>query len=427
MARYFGTDGLRGVYGETLTLSMAYHIGRALKLVFQVEEAVVASDTRVSKDPLKQALAQGARSVGVTLYDAGILPTPAVALYAQATHSVAIMITASHNPYTDNGLKIFDRGRKLNETTETAIEALFDDPMPEASVISLPETTAVSEFYSAKFNDFGRAELSVTLDCANGALYALAPKLLAPKVNTLHLIHHQPDGQNINRACGSTHLESLLKTVQANQDAVGFAFDGDGDRVLAVDAHGRIYTGDHLIYILANHYHRMGQLPGRKVALTVMSNPGILASYRNEGIAVTQTPVGDKYISAALQNEGLALGGEASGHIIDAHYATTGDGLYIAFKILEIMQQTQQSLADLTAQLMFYPERLTNHKGLEAQRLERASFQTLLKQHQEAFKDDGTILVRKSGTEALIRLYVSHRDEARMQAVHQELLEALTE
>lgn len=427
MTQYFGTDGIRGVYGETLTLAMAYHIGRALKLVFNVDEAFIASDTRASKDALKQALATGAATQGVRVYDAGILPTPALALYAERYQCVTIMVTASHNPYTDNGIKIFDRGAKLSEATELQIEALFNDAVLDDLTMTLDYTSRVKEYYQTLFECFKPTSVTVTLDCANGALYEVAPQMLRSKVKILNVIHHQPSGQNINEHCGSTHLDSLIETMKTQPTEVGFAFDGDGDRVLAVDAHGRIYTGDHLIYVLAKHYHALDQLPHQKVALTVMSNPGILAAYKHEGIGVVKTPVGDKYISTALRNDGLALGGEASGHIIDARYAMTGDGLYIAHKIIEIMNLKNQSLAELTAALTFYPEILTNHRDLNPKVLEKESFKALLNQRQNEFEDEGTILVRKSGTESLIRLYVSHREEARMQAVHQELLQALTD
>ena len=427
MTQYFGTDGIRGVYGETLTLAMAYHIGRALKLVFKVDEAFIASDTRASKDALKQALAAGAASQGVTLYDAGILPTPALALYAEQHRCVTIMVTASHNPYTDNGIKIFDRGAKLTQATELDIEALFQDPAPDTLEMALETTNVVEAFYHARFSAFQASSLTVTLDCANGALYALGPRYLSPHVAHCQSLHTQPNGKNINLNCGSTHLESLIEAMKTRPTDVGFAFDGDGDRVLAVDAEGRVYTGDHLIYVLAKHYHSLGQLPHNSIALTVMSNPGILASYQKEGIDVVQTPVGDKHISAAIKNEGLALGGEASGHIIDKHYGMTGDGLYIAHKIIAIMHHSNQTLAELTSTLTFYPEMLTNHRHLDPAALEKEAFQKRLKQHRNDFGDEGTILVRKSGTESLVRLYVSHRNEARMHAVHQELLQALTE
>lgn len=425
MGHYFGTDGIRGVVGETLTLAMAYHIGRALKTVLMTDEAYVGSDTRLSKDSLKAALFEGAKAEGVTLYDAGILPTPAMAAFSAHHHVVTVMVTASHNPYTDNGIKVFDRGQKLNETQELEIEALFNEHAPEIDETAiLPTTDEVLEHYYKLF-DVKPTNLNVLIDTANGALYDVAPTILKKQAKRLKVLHNTPNGRNINLNCGSTHIETLVKSAECRGFDVGFSFDGDGDRVLAMDCAGHIYTGDHLIFVLAQYLKHRGYLVNDTVVLTVMSNPGILNSYKRSGINVVTTPVGDKYVAQAMVEGDYTLGGENSGHIIDANHLYTGDGVWIASRILRIMEKTKKSLAELTQAIHYYPEKLTNLKGIDGRILDHPHLIEVKKEIEDWFGDQGKVLLRKSGTEALVRIYVSHKDEKTMLEAHDQLVEII--
>ena len=425
MGHYFGTDGIRGVVGETLTLAMAYQIGRALKTVLMTEEAYVGTDTRLSKDSLKAALFEGAKAEGVTLLDAGIVPTPAMAAFSAHHSAVTVMVTASHNPYTDNGIKVFDRGQKLTEIQELEIEALFEEDSPEIDeTVLLPKTEEVLTHYYKLF-DLRPTNLNVLIDTANGALYEVAPTLLSQQAKRLKVLHNTPNGRNINLNCGSTHIETLVKSTECRGFDVGFSFDGDGDRVLAMDCDGHIYTGDHLLFVLAQYLKHRGLLVNNTVVLTVMSNPGILNSYKRSGIHVVTTPVGDKHVAQAMVEGDFTLGGENSGHIIDANHLYTGDGVWIAARILRIMEKTKKTLAELTQAIHYYPETLTNLKGIDGSVLEHPEVEALKEATQQRFGELGKVLLRKSGTEALVRVYVSHKDHARMQEAHDQLIQTI--
>ncbi len=425
MGRYFGTDGIRGVVGDTLTLAMAYHIGRALKLVLNAEEAYVGTDTRLSKESLKAALFEGAKTEGITLYDAGILPTPALAAYSAHHHVVTVMVTASHNPYTDNGIKVFDRGHKLTHDQELAIEALFEEDSPIIDeTLVLPQTDEVLAHYTSLFH-VKPSNINVMIDTANGALFEVAPMILKAQAKRLKVLHNTPNGRNINFDCGSTHIEKMIQNADCRGVDVGFSFDGDGDRVLAMDCEGRVFTGDHLIFVLAQYLKHRGNLVNNTVVLTVMSNPGVLNTYKRSGIHVITTPVGDKYVSEAMLEGDYLLGGENSGHIIDANHLMTGDGLWVASRIIRIMDKTKKTLHELTQAIKYYPEKLTNLKGIDGKVLEHTTIKKLVHDITERFEDLGKVLLRKSGTEALIRVYVSHKDETTMLHAHDQLVNAI--
>ncbi|HRF70318.1 MAG TPA: phosphoglucosamine mutase, partial [Candidatus Pelethenecus sp.] len=315
--KYFGTDGIRGVPNEKLTPTLVTKMGMALS-VLECKEVVIATDTRLSKDMLWTSLATGAMSVGLNVKYVGVMPTPALIYYSFKHKVTGVIITASHNPYTDNGIKILNRGYKLNETEEFQIEEYIDacnESFVKPKIGCLEMIDVKKEYYQFLQNHMHKTNLKIAIDCANGATSVTAPEIFKEITDQLIVISNQPDGYNINKDCGSTHLNLLIKTVVDHNCDLGFAFDGDGDRVLCVDSNGKIIDGDKLIYLLALYLKSKGKLRKNMVVLSIMSNLGLIESLSQHGIHAIETNVGDKYIIEALNNNKLSLGGENSGHI----------------------------------------------------------------------------------------------------------------
>jgi phosphoglucosamine mutase len=411
--KLFGTDGVRGVAGELLTAELALALGRAatLQAAQSAPRVLVIRDTRESGEMLEAALGAGVTAAGGDVLLAGVLPTPAAPLLLlRYGFDLAVVISASHNPYRDNGIKFFAAdGFKLSDEAEAAIEArLTEAPAPATQIGRLRALHGTQEDYlralHERFADLDLAGLDVVLDCAHGATYRAAPEIFRRLGATVTALHDAPDGRNINEGCGSTHVDAFAQAVVAGGHDVGFAFDGDGDRVLAVDRNGVVVDGDELIALATLHLRDAGRLPGDGVAVTVMTNYGFHAAMREAGVEVATTQVGDRYVLEALRDRGWALGGEQSGHIIDMGFNATGDGIASALLTLEALRGGDLAERDAMHKL---PQRLVNvpvanrDAAMASPELSQAA-----EREGQALEGRGRVLVRPSGTEQLVRVMV---------------------
>jgi phosphoglucosamine mutase len=416
----FGTDGVRGVANADLTPELVVALGRAAARVLEADTFVIGRDTRVSGPLLEAALAAGLAAEGVRVEIAGVVPTPAVA-WVSATQKVAgAMISASHNPFPDNGIKLFSPGgRKLSDETEERLEAELDrlvhgsvgPPEPTGAAVGRIEAhpelaVAYGSTVAGTLGGRRLEGLHVVLDCANGAASSVASGVLASLGARTHVIHAEPDGCNINEGCGSTHPGDLQAAVTSLGADAGLAFDGDADRVLAVDAEGRLVDGDQVIAILALDRHRRDALVQDTVVVTVMTNLGFRIAMAEHGISVCETAVGDRYVLEAMEAGGFQLGGEQSGHVIQADLATTGDGLLTGVAVLDVMARTGRTLADLASVMIRLPQVLVNvalpRRGIDVATLIRSDVEAA----QAELGDRGRVLVRPSGTEPVVRVMV---------------------
>ena len=418
MRKYFGTDGIRGIAGESLTADLSFKVGKALgKLLTEKKEhpkVVIGRDTRISCDMIEQALTAGLTSTGVNVMTVGTIPTPAIAYLTKTIETDSgIMISASHNPYQDNGIKIFGPdGFKLTDEQELEIESLIDnsEQIKNASFEKIGKLYGGSEL-SQKYVQHIKQSISgdlsnikIALDCANGATTGVAPYIFGDLEADIETIGCQPNGININDNVGSTKIDTISAFVKENNVDVGFAFDGDGDRVLAVDANGNIVDGDKIMFILAKHLKEQGELKDNMVVSTVMSNIGFYKAIEENGLQSVKTAVGDRYVVEEMRNNNYSLGGEQSGHIILMNYATTGDGILTAVKLTNIIKSTGKSLEELASEVSIYPQKLVNIKVIDKKAAMEDS--EILAEVEKELEVNGRILLRASGTENLIRVMV---------------------
>ena len=438
MGKYFGTDGVRGLANQQLTPELAFGLGlacgQALKEKTEIHTMIIGRDTRRSGPMLGAALAAGLASAGVNVLDGGVLPTPAVAYLARTTKGCGgAVISASHNPAPDNGIKFFGhQGYKLDDGMEELIEAYLEAPGAAKERPAGPGVGSVKRMadggqryldYLAGTIDGDLKGLRVVVDCANGAASDLGPAALRQAGAQVISVNDLPDGMNINAGCGSTHLECLQEAVARYQADLGLAFDGDADRLLAVDADGNVVDGDKILVILGLFLEERGLLGGRAV-VTVMSNLGLKKAFQQAGIEVSETKVGDRYVLERMLAEGALLGGEQSGHIILRDAATTGDGTLTALRLLSVVKKTGKTLAQLAGQMVQYPQVLVNvpvktKEGWET----NPAIQTAAREVEKALEGSGRLLLRPSGTEALIRVMAEGPD----QTVLEELAAGLAE
>jgi phosphoglucosamine mutase len=417
MARQlFGTDGVRGRAGHFLTAELALSLARAAAARCESgrPQVLIVRDTRESGEMLESAIAAGVTASGGDALLAGVLPTPAAPLLLRRHGlDLAAVISASHNPYEDNGIKLFAAdGFKLDDDAEHAIEAELDRPRPAPDRIGRVRRLhgALEDYLRELHSRFEALDLTgrrILLDCANGATYRAAPEIMRRLGAEVDVIADAPDGRNINDGCGSTHLDRVVDRIGAGVHDAAFAFDGDGDRVLAVDRNGAVVDGDELIAIAAIHLRRAGRLPGNGVAVTVMTNYGFHTAMRDAGIEVATTSVGDRYVLDELRRREWALGGEQSGHIIDLGFGPSGDGVASALLTLEALGDTDLAARDGMAKL---PQRLVNiraaDRGSLLAAIEHDEVKSAIEQAGEALSGRGRVLVRASGTEALVRVMV---------------------
>lgn len=415
MGKYFGTDGIRGVAFEKLNAELAFKVGLAIGKVVKPKQIVIGTDTRQSNNMLAYSLASGAMSQGVDVLFAGVVSTPMIAYYSEMHQIIGVMITASHNPYYDNGIKIFDKGFKTVDELELKIEAVMDhgpfDVLDKWGNLTLTEE--VEKLYLAFYEKLGLkpSKLSIVYDSAHGASYQISNKLFNKYHKHTHQINNQPDGLNINVECGSTHMEMIANVVKSRKADIGFAFDGDADRCLVVNSKGEVVDGDQMIYLFATYLKSKGELPKNHVVLTKMSNPGMLKKLKDNGISYSLTDVGDKYVFKEMNDHGYGLGGEASGHIILNHIMHSGDGVLSALYLLKIIEESGKTLDELLGEIKLYPLKMINIKNVDKGVLKRDSVINLLEDVKKILNDDYLLLVRPSGTEPLIRVTMSYQDE----------------
>ena len=426
MARLFGTDGVRGVANKEITADFSLKLAQAAAIVLGAQSrergerprAVIAKDPRVSSDYIVAAVSAGLASSGVDVFDAGVLPTPACAyLTADLGADFGVMVSASHNPATDNGIKFFSRGgHKLPDDVEDQIEAEFGKSMlpigegvGEIARFSDAEDRYLIHLLSAMRN---RLEgLKIVVDCAHGAASAISPQAFTDAGAKVIVIGADPDGTNINSGYGSTHLSALQAAVVENKADLGIAHDGDADRCLAVDENGKIIDGDKILAVLALAMKERGELARGTVVSTVMSNLGFKVAMQKAGINVVETAVGDRYVLEEMRKEGYTLGGEQSGHIIFSQYATTGDGILTGMQLAAEMVASGKKLSELTSIVETYPQVLINVAGVDKTKVDSDSeLQSLVAKAAAELGESGRILLRASGTEALVRVMVEAKE-----------------
>lgn len=442
MGRIFGTDGIRGLANRDLTAELAldlsvaaaHVLGEAGAFADRRPTAVVARDPRASGEFLEAAVVAGLASAGVDVHRLGVVPTPGAAfLTADLAADMGVMISASHNPMPDNGIKFLARGgQKLDDDIEDAIERRLQEAWDRptgAAVGRVGNSRPGVESYVRHLTESAPARLDglrLVLDCANGAAHRVAPETLERLGATVVAIHAAPDGFNINDHCGSTHLDDLRAVVVAHDADAGFAFDGDADRCLAVDAAGEVVDGDQILAILALAAHDDGRLAQETVVATVMSNLGFVQAMEAAGITVVRTAVGDRYVLEALRAGGYTLGGEQSGHVIMTDHATTGDGVLTAAHVAARMTATGRSLADLAGVVIRLPQVLVNVPGVDTH---RADTDPVLRSEvalaTSRLGDKGRVLLRRSGTEPLVRVMVEAPTTEEAQEVADQLADVV--
>jgi len=425
----FGTDGIRGVANAELGAELVMALGRAAARALPTARFLVGRDTRRSGPLLQAALSAGMASEGADVVDVGVLPTPGVAWLSAQRGFPAAVVSASHNPFSDNGIKLFAAGGlKLPDVTEAAIEKELATILESAGPASRPPTgQGVGKMWSEPEACLGYIEhltgvlegrnldgLRVVVDCANGAASAVAPEVMARLGADVLAIAHTPDGSNINDGCGSTHPELLAAEVLSSGAHVGLALDGDADRLLAVDHTGALTTGDELLSLFATDLSRRGKLAGNSVVVTVMTNLGFRLAMAEQGIAVRETQVGDRYVLEALNAEGLTLGGEQSGHIVFRELASTGDGVLTGVLLLDLVKRSGAPLADLARRSMQrLPQVLLNVAAPRpADTVAAPAVQAEVAAVEAELGEHGRVLLRASGTEPLVRVMVEAEDEA---------------
>jgi len=428
----FGTDGVRGVAGIDLTAELAFNLSTAAASVLadlgefagHRPTAIVGQDSRASGQYLEEAICRGLSSAGIEVYRVGILPTPAISfLVKDRGADLGVMISASHNPASDNGIKFFDRtGSKLADQIEAKIESVLGKTVESANGAGkVIEDLDAKESYIQnllKSLDGSLSGLKVVVDCANGAASFVAPELLKRAGAEVIAISASPNGLNINDNCGSTHLENLIAAVKEERADIGIAHDGDADRVLAIDDKGSVIDGDFILGILAQDM----QLPTKTVVGTVMTNLGLIKALEEKGIKFIATAVGDRYVLEEMLAGGHTLGGEQSGHIIMSKYANTGDGLLTALQLISKLKKSGKSASELASFMKRYPQVLINVSGVAKEKL--ASNQVIAKavnDVQQRLEDKGRVLLRASGTEALIRVMIEAEDYSLAQELASEL------
>ena len=436
MARLFGTDGVSGEANVTLLPEMAYRLGRAATIYFGKESdeqplIIIGRDTRISGEMFESALTAGICSAGGRAMLAGIIPTPAIAYLARKHKAKAgIVISASHNPFHDNGIKFFGGdGYKLPDAVEDELEAIVhqletDDNYPRPTA----EHIGHIEYRTDLLNQYMEFVLStckerfdgvkVVLDCANGAAYEAMPKILRRLGANVKVIHALPNGTNINDGCGSTHLESLQKAVLENGADFGIAHDGDADRCLCVDEKGQVIDGDHILVMCAMDMMKEGKLPYNTVVTTVMANIGFHQAIKKAGGRAEITKVGDRYVLENMLKNGYKIGGEQSGHIIFTDFSTTGDGLITALQVLSSLKRSGRKASDLTALMTTYPQLLVNVKVATKEGWEtNEAIKEAIAEGDKELGENGRILVRPSGTEPLIRVMAEGPDQAQLDRI----------
>lgn len=445
MGRLFGTDGVRGVANEELTPLLAMQLGQAGATVLTKEKAhkptiMVGCDTRISGDMLANALMAGVCSVGANAVYVGVVPTPAVAYLTRRYRvDAGVVISASHNPVEFNGIKFFDGdGYKLPDALEDEIEAYIRNDMKGVKFVTGTRigkikyrTDAREEYinHAIKAVPIELDGMKIVVDCAEGAAFYTSVETLKELGANVISIHNNPDGTNINANCGSTHMEELQARVVFEKAQIGLAFDGDADRLLAVDENGKIVDGDQIMAIVGNFMKQQGRLKGDKIIVTVMSNLGFSLMAKENGINIDQTKVGDRYVLERMKEVDANLGGEQSGHIIFLDENTTGDGLLSALHLLEVMVETKKPLSELATIMEVLPQALVNAKVPNHKKdsyMDYPEIADAIQKLTEKFDGQGRVLIRPSGTEPMVRVMIEGKDQKMIEEEAKKLAELIT-
>jgi phosphoglucosamine mutase len=442
MSKLFGTDGVRGKAGDyPLDHDTVARLGAALVRALRAGAGgeslrfLVGRDTRESGDWIERELGRGVHAEGASITSAGTIPTPATAYVTSAMgFDAGLVISASHNPFEDNGIKVFSgRGEKFTETLERQVEAIVADRSWQVPAGSLPavDRTDVVDAYIAHLrkalpDPSALGALRLAIDCANGATVTVAPRLFRELGFDVTVIGDEPNGRNINLDCGSTHPERLARQVREGGHRLGVAFDGDGDRAIFVDHEGAIVDGDAVMLLCARHMKTHGRLAGNAVVATVMSNIGLEIALRESGIALVRCPVGDKYVMEEMLKRGISLGGEQSGHVIFLEHLFTGDGIATALNVLRVMAETGRELRDLAAELVAYPQVLVNVRVKERRDLASVpAIAETMGRIEQRLAGEGRLLVRYSGTEPLLRVMLEGKNQQDIQGWAHEIADTV--
>lgn len=427
MGKYFGTDGFRGEANIDLTVEHAYKVGRFLGWYYGQDHKaaiVIGKDTRRSSYMFEYALVAGLTASGADAYLLHVTTTPSVSYVVRTENfDCGIMISASHNPFYDNGIKVINgQGQKLEASIEEQIEAYIDDEQPKIPFATRENIGRTIDFSAGRNRYIGHLisiptrsfkNVRVGLDCSNGSASSIAKSVFDAVGAKTYVIHSEPDGTNINRGCGSTHIEELQKFVREKHLDVGFAYDGDADRCIAVDDQGEVIDGDVIMFVCGKYLKEQGRLNNDTIVTTIMSNLGLYKACDRNGIRYEKTAVGDKYVCENMMANGHSLGGEQSGHIIFSKHATTGDGILTSLMVMEVILEKKASLHTLAGEITIYPQLLKNVRvANKKEARENAAVQKAVSDVAEALGDDGRILVRESGTEPVIRVMVEAADDA---------------
>ena len=438
MGKYFGTDGFRGEANVNLMPEHAYRVGRFLGWYFRKEgqecRIVIGKDTRRSGYMLEYALSAGVTASGANAYLLHVTTTPSVSYIARSERfDCGIMISASHNPFYDNGIKLLNgKGEKMEQSIIDKIEAYLDNPeeeLPRATKDQIGRTIDYTEGrnrymgYLISQAVYSLRGLEIGLDCANGSAYLIAPGIFNALGAETHVMNAKPDGANINRDCGSTHLEGLQKFVVENHLDMGFAFDGDADRCLAVDEKGNVINGDLILYIYGRYMKERGKLLNNTIVTTVMSNLGLYKALDEIGVNYVQTAVGDKYVYEEMMNHGHRIGGEQSGHIIFSKYANTGDGILTALKLVQVVLDRKKTLSQLAEPVKIYPQVLKNVRVTDKTQAQNdPEVKAAVAKAAAELGDSGRILLRESGTEPLVRVMVEAESTETCERIVDEII-----
>ena len=438
MGKYFGTDGFRGEANVNLLPEHAYRVGRVLGRYFRKEgqecRIVIGKDTRRSGYMLEYALSAGVTASGANAYLLHVTTTPSVSYIARSERfDCGIMISASHNPFYDNGIKLLNgKGEKMEQSIIDKIEAYLDSPeeeLPRATKDQIGRTIDYTEGrnrymgYLISQAVYSLRGLEIGLDCANGSAYLIAPGIFNALGAETHVMNAKPDGANINQNCGSTHLEGLQKFVVENHLDMGFAFDGDADRCLAVDEKGNIINGDLILYIYGRYMKERGKLLNNTIVTTVMSNLGLYKALDEIGVNYVQTAVGDKYVYEEMMNHGHRIGGEQSGHIIFSKYANTGDGILTALKLVQVVLDRKKTLSQLAEPVKIYPQVLKNIRVTDKTQAQNdPEVKAAVAKAAAELGDSGRILLRESGTEPLVRVMVEAESTETCERIVDEII-----
>jgi len=441
--RYFGTDGIRGRANRVITPELALKVGQAAGLIFRNGDhrhrVLIGKDTRLSGYMIENALVAGFTSVGMDVLLTGPMPTPGVAMLAHTMRAdLGVMISASHNPFDDNGIKIFGPdGYKLSDEVELKIEALLDSDLSKqlAGGKELGRARRIDGVQD-RYIEFAKRtlprgitfeDLRIVIDCANGAAYKVAPGALWELGAEVIPIGVDPDGFNINKDCGSTDLDALTRKVREMRADIGIALDGDADRVLIVDERGHVVDGDQLLAVIAESWMEDGRLQNPGVVSTVMSNLGFERHLAAQGLNLVRTPVGDRYVIEQMRAQGYNIGGEPSGHIILSDYATTGDGFVAALQVLAVVKRKNKPVSEVCHRFEPLPQVLKNVRFKSGKPLENANVRSAIASAESRLGQGGRLLVRPSGTEPVIRVMGEGDDKALVEAVVDDIIEALTQ